>query len=615
MSLTWLGLAFYGAGLMGYNATFRRLGVSPYLSWITDMLTQILLLYVFAMLGWLTGGIWAVTLVGVGMLVIWTLLGHRGRGSVPFEGLHLFDFWMIGLGLAMIAVLGHSPLVHYDNFSHWAVMVKFLTFTGHLPGAHDAIISFTSYPPATALFMTQFVHWVGYSEGAMLIAQFLLIWAASYAVFAVLRDRSRALTSFVLCLAIAVTYVFNINIRLNNLLVDYVLPVLAVAGLVGIYVYRQHPWLQAGHVALVGASLLLVKNSAAFFVAIMVGYYLYIVIRQERGRWTRQVLRVSGRLAGTLAMMVGPFLWWEWHVKHTFTESKHEISAQAYRQQLTHEGTTAVVKIGHQFLKQIFSGNSLSTEGILLINVVLLASWVLFRVFNRQRTPLFRVALLLDGIFLLYYGSLFGMYVLSMPYAEAIALDGFERYMSSVVVMNLLIGAMVLARYLDVGFHEQDFTKRDLRAFRSIGTKNAYQMSSFLMIFFAIIMMYSEINGTTFTNRMNHATLPVQMARTGRQWTHLNHRRVLVVDPHAGDVDSYYAGFLANYYYFTDKAVGQENFMESPAQFRQNLQRYQYVSIPEYHHTFTVMMRHAYHQSGIRTGLFRVTKTGLVRVK
>ena len=54
--------------------------------------------------------------------------------------------------------------------------------------------------------------------------------------------------------------------------------------------------------------------------------------------------------------------------------------------------------------------------------------------------------------------------------------------------------------------------------------------------------------------------------------------------------------------------------MESPSAFKQNLQRYQYVAVPEYHHTFTVMMRHAYHQN-VRTGLFKVTAMGLQRVR
>jgi len=119
---------------MGYNGSIRRLGVSPYLAWITSILVQILLDYVFAMLGLLRLGLRLVTLFGVLLLVIRLILGHYGKGALKFEGVHSFDFWMVSLGLVMAYELYHSPLVHYDNFSHWAVIVKFLTFTGRLPG-------------------------------------------------------------------------------------------------------------------------------------------------------------------------------------------------------------------------------------------------------------------------------------------------------------------------------------------------------------------------------------------------------------------------------------------------------------------------------------------------
>lgn len=45
----WVGFILYTVGLLGYASTVRRLGVSPYLSWITSMLVQILILYGFAM--------------------------------------------------------------------------------------------------------------------------------------------------------------------------------------------------------------------------------------------------------------------------------------------------------------------------------------------------------------------------------------------------------------------------------------------------------------------------------------------------------------------------------------------------------------------------------------
>lgn len=610
----WFGFLIYVLGLLGYNGTLRRLGVNPYLAWITSMLVQILMLYGFAMVGLLNLGIQVVTYLGLVLLVLWFGLSFWHKGQLPFEGIHLFDFWMLGLGIATGQALLNSPLVHYDNFSHWAVMVKFMTFTGRLPGAADQLISFTSYPPATALFITQFVHWTGFSDGTMLVAQFILIWAAAYAIFAGLRDRARALTSFILCFTLAISFVFNVAIRLNNLLVDYVLPVVTIAAIVGIFVYRKRPALLCGHVALFVAALLLVKNSATFFVIMIGFYFLYTLITNGHGHWYRQLLTIPLQFAATIAIGVVPFLWWEWHVKHTFTVSKHQISSQAYAKQLSGESHQELFKIGHKFIEQICSLNSLSTKGILLINIVLIGTWLFIRLRHHQRNNLLGMAVLLDVIFIAYYGSLFGMYILSMPYAEAILLDGFERYMASIVILNLFIAAITLVRVLDKLQFEQNFQKRNTQAFKSAATKNLYQVSTLVIGFFAITMMYSEITGTNFTNKMNHNTLPLQMTRISKPWNHLNHKKVLIVDPEEVDVNDYYAGYVGRYYYFTDKAIGQENFMMTPKVFKQTIEGYDYVAIPETHRTFTVLTQKVFHQH-IVTGLFKVTKTGLQRMQ
>lgn len=339
----WLGFILYVLGLLGYNSTVRRLGVSPYLAWITAMLIQILILYVFAMTGWLNLGIKLVTYFGIGLEVLWFILSIFRKVQLKFEGIHLFDFWMLILGATVGKVLWDSPLVHYDNFSHWAVMVKFMTFTGHLPGASDKLISFTSYPPATALFITQFVHWVGFSDGAMLVAQFILIWGAAYSIFAGLRDRSRALTSFGLCFVLAISFVFNVAIRLNNLLVDYVLPIITVAALVGIFIYRKHPIILCSHVAIFIAALLLVKNSATFYVIMIAVYFLYVLITNHVWKW-RRLFTIPIQFLVTIGASVLPFSWWNWHVKHTFTLSKHQISTQAYSHQLNGESHRTLKK-------------------------------------------------------------------------------------------------------------------------------------------------------------------------------------------------------------------------------------------------------------------------------
>ncbi|WP_338232528.1 ABC transporter permease [Companilactobacillus muriivasis] len=577
------------------------------------MLVQILILYVFAMTGLLNLGIQVVTYFGIALLLLWFALSFWHKGQLKFEGIHLFDLWMIGLGVVMSKTLLKSPLVNYDNFSHWAVMVKFMTFTGRLPGTTDKLVTFTSYPPATALYITQFVHWTGFSDGTMLVAQFLLIWAAGYSIFAGLRDRSRALTSFALCFTLAISFVFNVAIRLNNLLVDYVLPIIAVSALVGIFSYRKQHILLCIHTSIFIGALMLVKNSATFYTVLIGIYFFYTLLTNSKGQWFKRLIEIPLQLIGTIIIGLLPFLWWNNHVKTTFPISKHQISTQAYSKQLNAESHQEIFKIAHKFIEQIFSLNSLSTKGIILINIVLIGAWIYARLIKNLHNNLLGMTFLLDFIFLIYYISLFGMYILSMPYNEAIVLDGFERYASSMVILNLFIGAIYLVRVLDRLQFEQNFQKRNTLAFKNATTKNVYQIATLLTGFFAIIMMYSEITGTNFTNKMNHNTLPLQMSRIAKPWTHLNHKKVLIVDPEKVDVNDYYAGHVGRYYFFTDKVVGQENFMMTPEDFKKTVKSYGYIAIPESHGTFTVLTQKVYHQHVV-TGFFKVTNHGLKRI-
>ena len=61
--------------------------------------------------------------------------------------------------LAFIAVFGaisasliETRFVHYDNFSHWAVVVKYMLATNRIPDAASAIIDFKSYPLGSSSF-------------------------------------------------------------------------------------------------------------------------------------------------------------------------------------------------------------------------------------------------------------------------------------------------------------------------------------------------------------------------------------------------------------------------------------------------------------------------------
>ncbi|MFL1695752.1 ABC transporter permease [Weissella kandleri] len=555
-----------------------------------------------------------VIILGACFFVIGLLILYFKKSDVSREGLHYFDLWMLFFGIAFGVVIYNSPLIHYDNYSHWAIIVKYLFTQGHLPVASDPIISFTSYPPAMALFITQFVTWLGFSEGGMLLGQFIVIWAGLYSVFAVVRDRTRATFTYVICLILALLNVFNISIRMDNLLVDFVMPVIAAVGFAAVYTYREKRGLQLLLTFLFSGELLLIKNSGAMYVVMLGAYLIYSIAHDVQGNWFKRWALGLGEAFVPLGLGYLLFFWWSQHVHTTFKAvSKHEISAQAYQHQLSSESTVTISKIGHKFLEQIFSFNSLSTKGVILINVVLIMAWIIIRLFLKKKNHLASSLVAIDISFIIYYISVFGMYIVSMPYAEAINLDGSERYLSSMVMLNMLLAGMVIVNTMDKSMFEIDIHKRGIRSYRSISTKKLYQNSGIVLTTFATILMFSEINGLKFNQALNENALPIQLAKMMPQNMHYNDNKILLVDIHPNDVQTMYAGYVGKYYFYSDNVSARENFMLSNADFKRVLNNYQYVIIPEEYATFTTMMKHAYHQT-ITKGIFKVTNGGLVPV-
>ncbi|MEE6711092.1 hypothetical protein PS410_02680 [Pediococcus acidilactici] len=209
-----------------------------------------------------------------------------------------------------------------------------------------------------------------------------------------------------------------------------------------------------------------------------------------------------------------PFFWWNQHVHNTFrVVTKHQISAQAYQSQLNHESSTVMGEISHHFLHQILTLNSLSTRGVLLINVGVIVAWVIIRLFLHKRNSLLKVLLAIDLSFIVYYVSVLAMYLVSMPYKEAIHLDGLERYLSSMVVLNLFLAALAVAVAMDKAMYVQEIKKRGVRSFSSLITKNIYQFTTLALMIFSTILMISEIDGVEYNNAHSQEELPVQLQK------------------------------------------------------------------------------------------------------
>lgn len=586
-----LRLFLFGLSTYGYRLSIeRKFNYPPKLSLVVVFCMNILVLYCASLTGFLYGTAIVMFLIGM-ILFAFNFFKYKDYFMNRLFSLGLIRIWMIGYFLIFSSILVSSNLVHYDNFSHWGLIVKYLITEASLPTATTGIISFTSYPIGSSLFVYYVTLIVGYHEGVMLLGQFILIVAALYSLFSVIRDSSKSLMASSLFFTIALFNYFNIAIRMNNLLVDFLLPLLALAAISGIYVLRKNFLLSSIHTVILLSTLAIVKNSGLFFVLIVLTYYVYTSIKHFN-KESSKLMYVLG-ISSTILFSMGTFLLWEIHVKNTFTEevAKHSVNIGSYQDIFAEKTNEITSQIVQSFISTITNRHSISTQGIILVNILFIGSFLIVRVIFKRKSQLIKMLLLTDTIILLYYVGILGMFLFSMPIDEALVLAGFERYASSMVIFSLGVFSLTLVQEMDSLLYEQNIEMRNYKSYKSIKTKKYYQYSSMLLLFFSTGLILSESNGMMFMNKSYENEIPYLIKSITKDNQDLNNANYLIVSADKENIDNYYTQYVGKYYLYSNQVDAIENFILSDEEFITTLSNYDYIVVIDEHYTFNALAK------------------------
>ncbi|WP_415985382.1 hypothetical protein [Holdemanella biformis] len=114
----------------------------------------------------------------------------------------------------------------------------------------------------------------------MLFLQGLIIFSSFYCLFGIIEEKKRFLLYSFLAAGCSLLSIFNITIRINNLLVDFILPTMCLASIAIIYTYRndlKKAWILIPILGL----LTIIKSTGSLFVLIAIIYYMYFYETKE----------------------------------------------------------------------------------------------------------------------------------------------------------------------------------------------------------------------------------------------------------------------------------------------------------------------------------------------
>ncbi len=378
----------------------------------------------------------------------------------------------------------------YDNFSHWATVVKDMLLEGRMPNFQDAVIRFQSYPLGSSLFLYYICRIVGVTDACLLWAQLFMLISFLFCLTVFIKKRNwyMGLLAFLYSL-----WALTANNSIYELRVDTLLPLAGVAAFAIIFYYKDDlgraAWCSCGlHLLLVN-----MKNSGIFFYAacflVLVAYVrkgakqrgmahvqggpqpgkvlaqggpqLENVLAQSRqqpgealacggqrpetGRTDRKQVRLPAFLIASLGLPVWMLLLWKRHVALVFPDgmgAKHSMSVENFEHIFSQKTKADVLQIAQQMAGRFLSFENIEVWMLLFFTAVFIAFLTLLCKNRQDRGRAARMFAAVLGCFGLYTVSMFGMYIFSMPLGEALHLASYDRYVLSVLIF--LYGVIVI---------------------------------------------------------------------------------------------------------------------------------------------------------------------------
>lgn len=257
-----------------WQAIRKKTGMNVYFIPFFTISLQITVLFLAGLWNLLYLAAAAMNLLGIG-LFIWYAVKEHARP--------LRDFCVPGYALLLVSVLliafavRGCSFTQYDDFTHWALVVKQMLLNDRFPTFQDTVISYKSYPLGSASFIYYFCRFTQPTESAQMLAQSYMILTCILTLFAFFK-RNAVWGLAVIALLTNTVLVYNVPI--TSLLVD---SLLAAAG-AALVLYAAFEFNPQDQIRMKGWSVLcagpmlvavmMIKNSGLMFVVLALAILL-----------------------------------------------------------------------------------------------------------------------------------------------------------------------------------------------------------------------------------------------------------------------------------------------------------------------------------------------------
>lgn len=354
--------------------------------------------------------------------------------------------FFIIVSVVLLGVLKGSIFIGYDNFSHWALASKSLIENDRFANFTNPL-SYYSYPLGSASFIYYFAEiYGGRSEWMQMFAQSALIAGMFTSLFAFAKNIKDNVI-----ISVIVVFLMCSNIGFTDLLVDTLLSATAVSAISFCIYYSEDIakkiWCLIPYIVF----LISIKNSGAFFVAIVL---LYVLLKIEKNK-----INIKNWVFVSFSPIVATYIWQQF-VKmaygHIELQHYHSMTADYYK--------TIFGKKTPEEINQIIG---LAADRIIslhnpIIYILLFIIFIVIIGYFTKVKPDIGLVILTVSSYLIYQVGIVAMYLFSMEVSESLILASYNRYHKTIITF---VAAIILICIEKINF---DYLKGKNRHIKGI---------------------------------------------------------------------------------------------------------------------------------------------------
>lgn len=393
---------------------------------IAIQLTVLFLAGILNLLPEMTTSLYIIGFVGI----IYSLYREKG---ISFLKSYINIGYAVLLVLLMIftVYLKGKMFSGYDNFSHWALVVKRMIATNRYPNFKDAVIFYQEYPLGSSTYIYYWARLIGTNESVQMLAQCYMMLAAMLPLYSFAKNNQLAVSVVIVSF---VNYVLLYNIKITDLLVDTLLPLVGMCGLLFAYWHckeggRTPYYLSAFYMV----ELIQIKNSGVFFAGLMAISLIVYAWKQKE--------HLRGLVCAVLPFI--SLMLWQKHCDYVYDSavwSTHSMTVKNYASVFGNKTRNDILSISSSLLRFAVSYK----EIWITVGIAALIGLLILLERKDLKKSFLKVAVYSFVLYVVYQLGMLAMYLFSMPLGEAIILASVDRYTKTILTAILYLN-MILA--------------------------------------------------------------------------------------------------------------------------------------------------------------------------